>query len=64
LDNSLGDVVQEGDVLGRISDPFGGSLSQIKSPCSGIIAGMNLGALVNRGDALVHVATIAHEETP
>ena len=57
VDCELGDVVEKGQLLGRISDAFGKRLSQIKSPCPGIVVGLKLDPLINRGDAVVHVAS-------
>ncbi len=56
LDCALGSVVEEDEVLGRINDSFGKHLGQLKSPCAGLIIGLKLDPLVNRGDAIVHVA--------
>ena len=56
LDCSLGEIVNEGDVLGRINDSLGKRLNQLKSPCTGIVVGLRLEPLVHRGDAVVHVA--------
>lgn len=58
LDCQTGDVVEKGQVLGRIHDSFGKRLSQLKSPGPGLVIGLKLEPLVNRGDALIHIATI------
>ena len=63
LNCKLGDIVKKGQVLGRIHDSFGERLSSCKSPSGGIVLGMRLEPLVNRGDALFHVATTT-EESP
>ncbi len=63
LDCGVGDLVEKGQVLGRIHDPFGKRLSQLTSPVSGLVIGLKLAPLVNRGDAVVHVATIDPEES-
>ncbi len=52
----LGGHVQEGDVLGRIADAFGGIEADVTSPCSGIVIGTSNLPLVNEGDALFHLA--------
>jgi predicted deacylase len=51
-----GDVVGRGDALGIIADAFGGSRSVVRAPLGGIVIGHTQHPLVNRGDALVHVA--------
>ncbi len=57
----LGQPVAAGQPLGRIHDSFGKRLGQIKSPLDGVVIGMNLDPLLNRGDAVVHVAGITDE---
>lgn len=52
----LGDEVVAGQQLGRIHDSFGRRLGQIKSPIDGSVIGLNLDPLLNRGDAIVHIA--------
>lgn len=56
LECSAGELVQKGQILGRIHDPLGQRLSVLKSPCAGLIIGLRLHPLVNRGDALIHIA--------
>jgi predicted deacylase len=51
-----GDEVVRGDELGIIADAFGGSRSVVRAPLSGIVIGHTQHPLVNRGDALVHIA--------
>ncbi|MFT5685978.1 MAG: putative deacylase [Myxococcota bacterium] len=62
LNCSDGDLVEKGQLLGCINDPLGNRLSQLKSPCAGLIVGLTLEPLVNRGDALIHISTIQTEE--
>jgi len=57
LVKTLGESVHKGDVVGIISDPFGDHTVKIRSQDTGIIVGINQIPLVNRGDALFHVAT-------
>lgn len=52
----LGAEVAAGDRLGVVSDSFGNRLSLIKANRSGIVIGRSESPLVNRGDALVHIA--------
>jgi predicted deacylase len=63
IECQTGDVVEKGQVLGRIHDSSGELLSQLKSPGPGLVIGLTLRPLVNRGDALIHIATIQAEET-
>lgn len=54
---ALGDVVDRGDKLGIITNPFGDHEYAIYAPHSGIIIGHTILPLANEGDALYHVAT-------
>ncbi|MDN3650860.1 M14 family metallopeptidase [Reinekea marina] len=54
--HKLGDQVQKGDVLAKISNPFGEVLTEITAPRSGIIIGKQNIPLVQEGEALVHIA--------
>jgi predicted deacylase len=58
-----GDTVEAGQVLGTIEDAFGTKLSTIRTKGAGLVIARTLYPLVNRGDALVHVATIVTDET-
>ncbi|MFT4623971.1 MAG: putative deacylase [Myxococcota bacterium] len=62
VDCQLGDTVEKGQLLGRIHDSFGNRISQYKSPVTGIVIGLRLEPLVNRGDALLHVAATLDED--
>ena len=53
-----GDVVEVGDVLAAISDPFGQSETEVKARYSGIIVGRAVMPIVHEGDALFHVAAV------
>lgn len=53
----LGKVVDKGDVLGEISNPFGERKTLIRAVESGIIIGQSMLPLANKGDALFHIAT-------
>lgn len=63
----LGDRVTRDQLLGVVSDPFGEHRFEIRSSHTGINIGMTLLPLVNKGDALFHIATfedsIAVEES-
>lgn len=53
---ALGARVRPGQLLGRISSPFGTDERDVIAPYSGILIGRNNLPLVNEGDALFHVA--------
>lgn len=53
---ALGARVKKGQLIGRISSPFGGEDVAIESPCVGILVGRNNLPLVNEGEALYHIA--------
>jgi predicted deacylase len=55
----LGQRVSTGELLGRVSDPFGADEVRVDAPHEGIIIGRNSLPLVNEGDALFHVARVA-----
>ncbi len=55
----LGAYVKKGQILGVISDPFGAHNFEIKATHDGIIIGMSMIPLFNKGDAAFHVATFA-----
>ncbi len=63
LEVDLGDVVAEKQVLGTIIDAFGAKLGTVKSTRPGLIIGRTLYPLCNKGDALVHIATLEPEST-
>lgn len=56
LDVGLGDAVATGEVLSTVHDPFGKRLGTVKSRTTGVVIGHTQHPLVNRGDAVVHVA--------
>lgn len=58
LDVSAGDRVEEGDRMGLVSNSFGDRKAVIRCRTPGIVIGHTLNPLVNRGDALVHVARL------
>jgi predicted deacylase len=51
----LGDEVRRGQVLAKISDPYGQIKIPLKAMRSGHVVGLNNNPVVNAGDALVHV---------
>lgn len=58
LDIALGDEVETGDRLAVIHDPFGKRLGSINARIGGMVIGHTQRPLVNRGDAIVHVAAL------
>ena len=51
-----GAKVEEGDVIGMVSDPFGSKSQEITAPSAGIIIGRTYLPLVHEGEALFHIA--------
>jgi len=58
LEVEPGDLVRKGQRLGIIQDAFGERRLQVKSRVEGLVIGLTRHPLVNRGDALVHVARL------
>ena len=58
IECALGATVEAGDRLGVISNSFGRRLASIKAARGGIVIGRLEAPLVNRGDAVVHIAEI------
>ena len=61
LDAHLGELVLAKQQVATIYDPFGKVLSRVKAKYDGIVIGHTQAPLVNRGDALSHVARILPE---
>ena len=55
---ALGDRVEERATLGAIYDPFGKRLSQVRARFAGVVIAHTQHPLVNRGDAVVHIAEV------
>ena len=64
LDATLGQRVEVGDRLGGLSDSFGRTLRLVRADRAGLVIGRTTAPLVNRGDALVHIADIEGAEPP
>ena len=60
----LGAVVHKGQVLGSISDSFGERHRYVKSAKPAVVIGLRRNPLVNRGDAVAHLATPIHPPPP
>lgn len=54
----LGDPVKKGQVIAKISDPYGQVKVPVKSSSKGFVVGLNNLPVINAGDALVHVGRI------
>ena len=52
----LGSEVAKGEQMGVLRDPFGKQLGRLKAPSDGVLIGKLNHPLVNRGDAVLHVA--------
>ncbi|WP_026953931.1 succinylglutamate desuccinylase/aspartoacylase family protein [Algoriphagus vanfongensis] len=51
----LGDQVKKGQILARISDPYGQIKIPVKAPSNGYIIGINNLPVINVGEALIHL---------
>lgn len=52
----LGASVEPGQVLGRVTDPFGEFEIEVTSPGAGLVIGRSTSPLTHEGDALFHIA--------
>ncbi len=55
---TTGSMVQEGEEIGSISDPFGDHDIPVTAPLTGLIIGRSVMPVVNQGDALAHIARV------
>lgn len=53
-----GDLIYEQDVIGAILNPFGRTVTQIRSPATGIVIGVTTAPLSVPGTGMVHVARL------
>jgi predicted deacylase len=53
-----GDVVEKGDLMAAVSDPFGEQEKTIVAPFKGIVVGRAVLPVVNEGDAIFHLARV------
>lgn len=51
----LGDSVKKGQILARISDPYGQVIVLVKAATNGHVIGLNNNPVINVGDAIVHI---------
>lgn len=54
-----GELVQAGELLGAVCDPFGEEEQEITAPFAGIIIGRAVMPVVMEGDAVFHLARVA-----
>jgi uncharacterized protein len=54
----LGDEVKKGQILAKITDPYGQVKIPVKATHNGHVVGLNNNPVVNSGDALVHVGKV------
>lgn len=59
---TTGDSVQEGDIIGIVSDPMGDEETEILVHTGGLIIGRTNLPIINQGDALFHIAHIMQTE--
>ncbi|EIM77559.1 succinylglutamate desuccinylase/aspartoacylase [Nitritalea halalkaliphila LW7] len=52
---ALGDAVRKGQILAKISDPYGQVKVPVKASTNGFVVGLNNNPVVNAGDALIHI---------
>jgi predicted deacylase len=57
-----GDAVRRGDLLAAVAGLFGEEPQEIVSPIDGIIIGHATLPVVHQGDAVFHIASVAHPE--
>ncbi|MGI9606269.1 MAG: succinylglutamate desuccinylase/aspartoacylase family protein [Acidimicrobiales bacterium] len=58
LDIETGDAVEKRQSLGIVADAMGKRLSTVRATRTGLVVGRTLYPMANKGDALVHVATL------
>jgi predicted deacylase len=54
-----GETVAAGDLLATVSDPFGGTETDLLAPSPGILIGRAILPVVNEGDAVFHLAALS-----
>lgn len=54
----LGEPVKKGQVIAKITDPYGQVKVPLKSTAKGFVVGLNNLPIINAGDALVHIGKI------
>jgi len=54
---AVGNFVNQGDVIGQITDPYGKIFKHVKASNDGYVVNVNEAPLVYQGDALFHIST-------
>lgn len=54
-----GELVDEGDVLAVVADPFGDAEAELVAPAPGLLIGRAVLPVVNEGDAVFHLAALS-----
>lgn len=54
---AVGNFVNQGDVIGQITDPYGKIFKRVKASNDGYVVNVNEAPLVYQGDALFHIST-------
>ncbi len=57
-----GSFVEQGTVLGMVTDPFGHIERKVKSPMTGYVFCVNESPVVNKGDAIFHIGNKIEDE--
>ncbi|MEM8780709.1 MAG: succinylglutamate desuccinylase/aspartoacylase family protein [Cyanobacteria bacterium P01_G01_bin.49] len=63
LDVKLGNKIEKKQPLGIITDAFGETTAKLRSPEYGVVIGHVQNPLVNKGDAIVHLALLPEKPT-
>ncbi len=63
MEKTSGDVVAAGQALAVVTDPLGEGDEIVRSPIDGVIIGHATLPIVNRGDALLHIALVQRHDT-
>jgi len=56
--HKVGELIDDGDLLGIIADPFGERETEVRATTGGLIIGRANLPVVNQGDALFHIAAM------
>ncbi|WP_417475980.1 succinylglutamate desuccinylase/aspartoacylase family protein [Leisingera sp.] len=57
---TTGDMVEQGEILGVVADPFGETEAELAAGGAGLIIGRANMPIVNEGDALFHIARVVN----
>ena len=62
-DVSLGQTIKVGEIIGKISDPFGADQCEyIKSPQKGVVVGVNTSPLIHEGLPIFNIASFIDDD--